>query len=64
MDGDSIGDACDGSNEVSNLAEFEDNIYINKPHTGVIVKSLDGQCWVMVVSNDGNLSIVPVTCPN
>jgi len=46
------------------VAEFQDYIYINKPFSGVIVRSQDGQCWVMVVQNDGTLNTVAVTCPD
>ena len=63
FDNDNIGDVCDDDNTISEISEFQDYIYINKLYSGVIVRSLDGQCWVMVVQNDGTLNTVLVTCP-
>ncbi len=64
FDDDNIGDVCDDDTTISEISEFQDYIYINRPFSGVIVRSLDGQCWVMVVQNDGTLNTVAVTCPD
>ncbi len=64
IDGDGIGDVCDPTNEVTQLHQVNDNIYVNKNYSGVIVKSPNGNCWIIVVKDSGELSSVPVDCPN
>lgn len=64
FDNDGSGDVCDDNTTISEISEFQDYIYINRLYSGVIVKSLNGQCWVMVVQNDGTLNTVSVTCPS
>lgn len=63
IDGDGIGDVCDSSNIVSYIAELEDNIYLNKSQSGLIVISPDGNCWIMTVANDGEVIALEVECP-
>ena len=64
IDDDGIGDVCDNANVVSQLLEIRDNIYLRKNYSGVVVKSPDGNCWIIVVHNDGTLHTVDVDCPN
>ena len=40
------------------------DIYLPSSNQGVIMTSPDGQCWKLVVQNDGALSTQPVNCPN
>ncbi|MDA8692889.1 hypothetical protein N9L92_02420 [Saprospiraceae bacterium] len=63
LDGDGIGNVCDPSTEVTQLHEVKDNIYANKTYSGVIVKSPDGNCWMMTVRNNGQVDAVSVVCP-
>ena len=64
IDGDGIGNVCDPSNEVDQQLEVQDNIYVNKNQSGVILKDIDGNCWIILVDINGNLSTVEVVCPN
>lgn len=64
FDLDGVGDLCDDLNSISSVAEFQDYIYVNKTYSGVVVKSLDDACWVIVVQNDGSVSSVNVECPD
>jgi len=63
LDNDGIGDVCDMSNDVTQLFESKDNIYINKNHSGVIIKSPDGNCWILTVNNNGAIQSTAVECP-
>ncbi len=63
IDSDGIGNACDTENAVGELTEIMSNLYLSAPYTGLILKSENGSCYVMIVNNDGSLSTLPVTCP-
>ncbi len=64
FDGDGLGDVCDPETTISQVAEFQDYIYVNKLYSGIIVQSNNGDCWVIVVQNDGSLNTVSVSCPD
>ena len=64
FDGDGIGDVCDGETTISQVAEFQDYIYVNKLYSDIIVQSNNGNCWVIVVQNDGSINTVSVSCPD
>jgi len=64
FDGDGVGDVCDPETTISQVAEFQDYIYVNKLYSGIIVQSNNGDCWVIVVQNDGSLNTVSVSCPD
>ena len=63
LDADGMGDVCDALNQISQLHQVNDNIYINKNYAGVIVRSPSGFCWIMTVDDVGELNIVEVECP-
>ena len=54
-----IGTSASGSK----LTVGAGDVYINTIGNGVIMKSPDGNCWKVQVSNAGVLSSVTVTCP-
>ena len=41
---------------------FLDSVYIDGAF-GLVLKSFSGSCWVLTVSNQGALTVMPVTCP-
>ena len=51
------------SNPKSKLQVEDGDIYINSVSAGVIMKSPDGQCWRMTVSNAGDPVFTSTTCP-
>jgi len=51
------------SNPKSKLQVESGDIYINSVSSGVIMKSPNGQCWRMTVSNTGTPVFSSVTCP-
>jgi len=40
------------------------DVYMENIGSGVIMKSPDGKCWKMTVSNDGNPVFTSIPCPN
>ena len=52
-----------GQNPKSTLHVHDGDIYIDKIGSGVIMKSPDGQCWRMTVSNAGVPVFTAITCP-
>ncbi len=64
VDGDGVGNVCDMNNNVDELTEIENNLFLNSNYSGVIVKSSDGSCWIMTVNNYGELEVLPANCPN
>lgn len=63
IDEDGIGDVCDNSNQVDVVSEFEENIFVSKAHRGIILKSENGNCFILVVSDNGSFQSIPVECP-
>jgi len=63
LDEDGVGNVCDPSTTVTQLHEVRDNIYANKVYSGVIVRSPDGNCWMLTVRNNGSVDAVDVDCP-
>ena len=63
IDNDGIGDVCDNSSIIGELMIVEDDIFLDKIYSGVVVRSSDGNCWKIVVQNDGSLSTISVVCP-
>ena len=55
VDGDGIGDLCDSDGGI--------DIFIDKTYSGVVLKSPDGNCWKIMVQNDGSTVTVQVDCP-
>ncbi|NNE15804.1 MAG: hypothetical protein HKN51_12545 [Saprospiraceae bacterium] len=63
IDNDGIGDVCDSNNVVDELMHIENNIFLDNLYSGIIVRSPDGNCWMITVINDGTVQSVNVTCP-
>jgi hypothetical protein len=51
------------SNPNSKLHVSNGNVYIENINSGVIMKSPNGQCWRMTVSNTGQPVFTAITCP-
>jgi len=64
IDDDGIGDVCDATNTVSQFAEIQDNLYLNKIYSGVILQDQSAKCWMITVQEDGSLKTTLVVCPN
>ena len=63
-----------GGNEIDQYEKMQINsnglikatdgdIYIEDINKGVIMKSPDGQCWRMTVSNEGTVVFTAISCP-
>lgn len=52
------------ANPLARLHIQDGDIYLQNPSTGVIMKSPNGQCWRLSVSNTGQPSFSLITCPN
>ena len=63
IDNDGIGDVCDSLNTVSQVTEIQDNLYLNKLYSGVILKDQSEKCWMITVQEDGSLKTTLVECP-
>ena len=63
VDNDGIGNVCDTNNQVNQIVEFEDNLYMSKAYSGVILKSPNGSCYILVVDDNGMFQSWPVECP-
>jgi uncharacterized protein len=48
---------------VSKLQVKDGDIFVETIGAGVILKSPDGKCWKITVTNDGTVQAVSVTCP-
>jgi len=64
IDNDGIGDVCDPENRPDESVEIQNNIYLNLPNSGIIMKSDDGQCWFLKIDNGGFIKTLAVDCPN
>ncbi len=64
IDDDGVGDVCDNSNTVSQVTEIQDNLYLNKIYSGVILKDQSGKCWMITAQENGNLKTTLVECPD
>lgn len=64
IDNDGIGDVCDNLNTVSQVTEIQDNLYLNKIYSGVILKDQSEKCWMITVQEDGSLKTTLVECPD
>ncbi|MFT4982285.1 MAG: hypothetical protein ACI9UR_002155 [Bacteroidia bacterium] len=51
------------SSPAAKLTITNGDVYINDITKGVIMKSLDGSCWRMTVSNAGGIVVTSITCP-
>ena len=47
----------------SKLHVSQGDVYIDQIDSGVIMKSPNGQCWRMTVSNAGQPVFTSITCP-
>ncbi len=63
IDNDGIGNPCDDDITVGEKMRVEDNLFLDKLYSGVIVKSDDGSCWMLTVSNLGEVEATKVNCP-
>ena len=52
------------ANPLARLHIQDGDIYLQNPSTGIIMKSPNGQCWRLSVSNTGQPSFSLITCPN
>jgi thiol-disulfide isomerase/thioredoxin len=57
VDNDGIGDACETT------SHSQTDIFIDKAYSGIILKSPDGNCWKIMVQNDGSSTPVQIDCP-
>jgi hypothetical protein len=48
---------------VSKLQVKDGDVFVETIGAGVILKSPDGKCWKLTVTNDGTVQAVSVTCP-
>ncbi len=63
IDGDGIGNICDGENTIDNLLEVEADMLFTHISSGVVLRSSNGKCWKIIVTNTGELSTFEVVCP-
>lgn len=59
-----IGNFSPYTNPLARLHIQDGDIYLQNPSTGVIMKSSNGQCWRLSVSNTGQPSFSLISCPN
>ncbi len=64
IDGDGIGNVCDNMNEPGLFVVMDENLFLNKEYSGVILKSENGLCWMITVNNNGSMSTISVVCPD
>ncbi len=64
IDEDGTGDVCDNLNTVSQVTEIQDNLYLNKVYSGVILKDQSEKCWMITVQEDGTMKTTLVECPD
>ena len=38
-------------------------VYVDAPAGGIVLRSANGQCWLLTVSNAGNLVVISTVCP-
>ncbi len=59
------GDVGIGVTEPKSKLQITDgDVYIEDINKGVIMKSPNGQCWRVTISNTGQLVPTNITCPN
>lgn len=63
IDNDGIGNACDTLNEIGQFVLMDENIFLTKAHSGIVLKSQEGSCFMMTVNNNGSIVSIPVECP-
>jgi|GEM_PF-4169792 len=63
IDGDGIGNLCDSNNAITPPAVIDGHIYLNEDNSGTVLRSPNGNCFLVTVSDTGELQTVPVTCP-
>lgn len=63
IDGDGIGNVCDNENTVNSLMEIDNDVFLTEISSGVVLRSQDGKCWKIIVTNSGALSTFEVVCP-
>lgn len=63
IDGDGIGNICDDSNVIAPPAVIDGHIYLNEDNSGAILRSPGGNCFLITVSDTGEVLTVSVTCP-
>ena len=59
-----IGNFAPYTNPLARLHIQDGDIYLQNPSTGVIMKSPNGQCWRLSVSNTGQSLFSLIACPN
>lgn len=47
----------------SKLQVTGDDVYVNNPASGIILKSPNGLCWRVTVDNNGNFVRTQISCP-
>ena len=62
-DGNGIGDVCDNGQNIIGIYNELGDIYNSDKASGLILKSIDGSCYRIIVNNEGGVESFPVTCP-
>ncbi len=63
LDGDGIGNVCDPENNAQALMEIDNDIYLSRISSGVVLRSANGKCWKIMASNEGELNTIEIVCP-
>ena len=63
IDGDGLGNVCDDENTVNSLLEIDNDVFLTVISSGVVLRSVNGKCWKVIVTNTGELSTFEVVCP-
>lgn len=58
-----IGDFAPATQPVAKLHIQDGDIYIQNPNNGIVMRSPNGQCWRMTVSNVGQSVFTLIPCP-
>lgn len=62
MDGNGIGDACD--NGINNTVQIQmGDLYIDSNVNGIILKSINGSCYRLIINDEGKLETYTFPCP-
>jgi len=59
-----IGNFAPNTSPVSRLQIQDGDIFLQNINSGIIMKSIDNQCWKLSVSNTGQPFFISISCPN
>ncbi len=60
--GNGIGDACEDADYSIKVEAENGDVLVDSP-SGLILKGVDGQCYRILIDNEGELRTTPITCP-